>query len=260
MAEKITTAEALNAPPVGSVVMAHWADGSQPDHYVVRTGSALGGAASGNWTLAGTLEWTALLTWGAELTLFSRPDALPAAPALPVPDGPKMLRETLCRAQSRVLFAVDAARLQALIDALDAMRPLGSDGQHGDRHTPLCGCESAPPASPATVEAAARVLEAHRPAPAVDPEDFFEIPRCICGVEFPPRSHPDRLEFRKHVAQALADAGLLRTPIPRALFSQALLDYRMAWHAADAAGREGERSREGLLAALTTVGVEVSDS
>lgn len=71
--------------------------------------------------------------------------------ALPLPDGPKMLRETLCVAQSTILagrFDVGrqpehVARLQVLIDALDVMRPLGPDGKHSDRHTPSCGCPDA---------------------------------------------------------------------------------------------------------------------
>lgn len=69
---------------------------------------------------------------------------------LDVPDSPKMLRETLCVAQSAV--AANASwyvsrgrehidRLQRLIDECDRHRPLGPDGKHGDLHTPTCGCE-----------------------------------------------------------------------------------------------------------------------
>ncbi len=66
-----------------------------------------------------------------------------------VPDGPKMLRETLCIAAARISQSdldqhrkeADIARLQRLIDACDAHRPLGPDGKHDDRHTPTCGCE-----------------------------------------------------------------------------------------------------------------------
>lgn len=67
-----------------------------------------------------------------------------------VPDGPKMLRETLCAAQAHLGNSVwleepaksqHVARLQRLIDACDVHRPLGSDGKHGDRHTPSCGCD-----------------------------------------------------------------------------------------------------------------------
>lgn len=69
-----------------------------------------------------------------------------------VPDSPKMLRETLCVAQSRIGHSgldqdrrrehVD--RLQRLIDACDLHRPLGPDGKHRDRHTPTCGCTDVP--------------------------------------------------------------------------------------------------------------------
>ena len=66
-----------------------------------------------------------------------------------VSDGPKMLRETLCVAQSRIGNSdLDLGRrrehldrLQRLIDACDIHRPLGPDGKHGDRHTATCGCE-----------------------------------------------------------------------------------------------------------------------
>jgi hypothetical protein len=65
------------------------------------------------------------------------------------PDGVKMLRETLCVAQSRILNSpVDAGdrlghsrRLGWLINECDRHRPLGPDGKHGDRHTETCGCE-----------------------------------------------------------------------------------------------------------------------
>ena len=67
-----------------------------------------------------------------------------------VHDGPKMLRETLCVAASRIPRVADSrnaehlARLQRLIDACDVLRPLGPDGKHGDRHTATCGCEDLP--------------------------------------------------------------------------------------------------------------------
>lgn len=53
----------------------------------------------------------------------------------------KTLREALCREQSaaewppRIASAVDV-----LIEMIDRHRPLGLDGQHGDRHTATCGC------------------------------------------------------------------------------------------------------------------------
>lgn len=71
-----------------------------------------------------------------------------SGPDLSVSDSPKMLRETLCAAQSAVgvVFAEDPRlvrhvdRLQHLIDEVDRHRPLGPDGRHGDRHTATCGC------------------------------------------------------------------------------------------------------------------------
>lgn len=67
-----------------------------------------------------------------------------------VPDGPKMLRETLCVAQTRIgnsdpdrsRTREHIERLQRLIDECDRHRPLGPDGKHGDRHTPTCGCDA----------------------------------------------------------------------------------------------------------------------
>ena len=65
-------------------------------------------------------------------------------------DSPKMLRETLCLAQSNVAshaivsyeaMLIHTARLQKLIDECDRHRPRGSDGKHGDLHTPTCGCD-----------------------------------------------------------------------------------------------------------------------
>ena len=55
----------------------------------------------------------------------------------------KMLREDLCRRSvqaddwpSQISSAVDV-----LIAMIDKHRPLGTDGKHGDLHTPTCGCE-----------------------------------------------------------------------------------------------------------------------
>lgn len=66
---------------------------------------------------------------------------------LRVPDSPKMLRETLCKVFNNTdLFGRDwtehdTARIQRLIHECDRHRPLGTDGKHGDLHTPTCGCE-----------------------------------------------------------------------------------------------------------------------
>lgn len=64
-----------------------------------------------------------------------------------VSDGPKMLRETLCVAQTWVGLSSDARtrehieRLQRLIDECDRHRPVGNDGKHGELHTDTCGCD-----------------------------------------------------------------------------------------------------------------------
>jgi len=63
-------------------------------------------------------------------------------------DSLKMLRETLCAARAWLLAPLrsesddrHAERIGRLIDEIDRQRPLGSDGKHGDLHTPTCGCE-----------------------------------------------------------------------------------------------------------------------
>lgn len=64
-------------------------------------------------------------------------------------DTLKMVRETLCVAQSAIGLsdvggprkAEHIACLQRIIAEIDRQRPLGSDGKHGDLHTPFCGCE-----------------------------------------------------------------------------------------------------------------------
>lgn len=71
-----------------------------------------------------------------------------------IPDGPKMLRETLCVAQVLVSNRISAKgrrdehleRLGRLIAECDRKRPFGPDGKHDDRHTPECGCDDVPPA------------------------------------------------------------------------------------------------------------------
>lgn len=81
-----------------------------------------------------------------------------------IPDGPKMLCETLCVAQSRIANSPDIfegrqrehiERLQRLIDACDTHRPLGPDGKHGDLHTPTCGCEDVVVPTPTSEKRAA---------------------------------------------------------------------------------------------------------
>lgn len=67
---------------------------------------------------------------------------------------PKGVREALCAAQSALYdransagTGVDVSRilewtaeLQYMIDQIDQVRPLGSNGKHGDWHTGRCGC------------------------------------------------------------------------------------------------------------------------
>lgn len=65
------------------------------------------------------------------------------------PDTPKMLRETLCTAQTSIpptnpRRPEHIHRLQRLIDDIDRQRPLGPDGKHGNRHTDTCGCADKP--------------------------------------------------------------------------------------------------------------------
>lgn len=63
-----------------------------------------------------------------------------------ITDSPKMLRETLCVAQTLIGQYGDSRkqehidRLGRLIAECDEMRPLGPDGKHGELHTPTCGC------------------------------------------------------------------------------------------------------------------------
>ncbi|QDH91669.1 hypothetical protein QDA01_gp20 [Microbacterium phage Cinna] len=78
--------------------------------------------------------------------------------ALVIPSADlKSLRETLCRAQTALQVMlpptlegyeaeagqhlIDLERLDKVIAEIDRNRPLGTDGKHGDLHTPTCGCE-----------------------------------------------------------------------------------------------------------------------
>lgn len=64
------------------------------------------------------------------------------------PDGVKMLRDSLARAQAALArrpmsssVRADINRLGDLIRQCDVHRPLGEAGKHDDRHTTMCGCE-----------------------------------------------------------------------------------------------------------------------
>lgn len=53
----------------------------------------------------------------------------------------KSLREALCRAEAGLDYH-DLKQIDRLIHEIDAHRPLGVDGKHGDdMHTATCGCE-----------------------------------------------------------------------------------------------------------------------
>ena len=55
-------------------------------------------------------------------------------------DRLKTTREALCIAQT-MLPKEESILLEHLIEQIDILRPLGSDGKHGDLHTAACGCK-----------------------------------------------------------------------------------------------------------------------
>lgn len=55
--------------------------------------------------------------------------------------SPKWLREALASQQTYAPDEVTSNSIDYLIAILDSLRPVGSDGVHGDRHTETCGCE-----------------------------------------------------------------------------------------------------------------------
>lgn len=75
-----------------------------------------------------------------------------------IPVTPKSLKETLCvvefamRELERQRPTYNAGgtldshlqRIRLLIDECSRKRPTGSDGKHGSRHTPECGCRDNP--------------------------------------------------------------------------------------------------------------------
>ena len=64
-------------------------------------------------------------------------------PALATPhadDTPEAIIETLAGAQLYTPGEEHVDRLGRLIDAYQQLRPVGSDGKHGDRHAEHCGC------------------------------------------------------------------------------------------------------------------------
>lgn len=68
--ERLRTEQDLEALPVGSVVKAHWADGSQEDYTVIR--SDKGGAGSGSFGVMSGNDWIGIVWWGTEITLLYR--------------------------------------------------------------------------------------------------------------------------------------------------------------------------------------------
>lgn len=88
-------------------------------------------------------------------------------------DSLKMVRETLCAVQNGAA-GVDrmthSDRVGRIIADIDRQRPLGSNGKHGDRHTPTCGCDRPEPQGEASnareidLGAVRRVLDEWRDA------------------------------------------------------------------------------------------------
>lgn len=62
--------DTLASLPLGSVVKAHWEDGSQPDTLVMRCSD--GGASTAGFGVAGGKYWTGMNGWGAKLTVLYR--------------------------------------------------------------------------------------------------------------------------------------------------------------------------------------------
>lgn len=58
--------------PIGSVVKAHWPDGSQPDYLAMRCADGSGGssASTAGAGVFGGKHWRGLASWGAELTIL----------------------------------------------------------------------------------------------------------------------------------------------------------------------------------------------
>lgn len=75
-------------------------------------------------------------------TLYTVYRSSAITPELRLPhDDLKSLRETLARVQTSPIDADDSDRIGRIIAEIDRQRPLGTDGKHGDLHTPTCGCD-----------------------------------------------------------------------------------------------------------------------
>jgi len=72
--------------------------------------------------------------------------------AISTADSLKMIRETMCLAEHALHESARAGssrpsqgdfdRIRRILEDIDRQRPLGSNGKHGNLHTPTCGCES----------------------------------------------------------------------------------------------------------------------
>ncbi len=54
---------------------------------------------------------------------------------------PKLLTEYLCSQLPYVPDTPTREAIEHLIGVLHSHRPVGSNGKHGDLHTPTCGCD-----------------------------------------------------------------------------------------------------------------------
>lgn len=118
-------------------------------------------------------------------------------------DSLKMIRETLCLAQSAInRWPADEdrkpqhiARLGRLIDNIDRQRPLGPDGKHGDRHTSTCGCgvASSSDGEVATPDGVAADLAPAQPGEDTTPCPHAPFDFCLCNP---------MTEFQRKAAQA----------------------------------------------------------
>lgn len=73
MNKQISTVEELDALAVGSVVAAHWPDGSQPDYQMMRCPEGAA-SAGGGFGVGGGSHWLNMASWGAELTVLYTPE------------------------------------------------------------------------------------------------------------------------------------------------------------------------------------------
>lgn len=116
----------------------------------------------------------------------------PRGTVLTIPDTPKMLRETLCFAQSAIELhpdqsrtAAHVARLGRLISECDRHRPLGANGKHGNLHTPTCGCEDTPASAPEPTRTLIVQRACNGCGTDLRPATHEELEGCIVGIPLP---------------------------------------------------------------------------